>query len=94
MHPDISFDSAKSLKNETERGLPFTLVELLQWDSALIQEDTRHNYGERRYRVLGWIDDRLHAMVFTPREDKVHVISLRKANAREVRHYEQTQNFS
>ena len=94
MHPDISFDSAKSLKNEIERGLPFTLVELLQWDSALIQEDTRHNYGERRYRVLGWIDDRLHAMVFTPREDKVHVISLRKANAREVRHYEQTQNFS
>ena len=94
MHPDISFDPAKSLKNETERGLPFTLVELLQWDSALIQEDTRHNYGERRYRVLGWIDDRLHAMVFTPREDKVHVISLRKANAREVRHYEQTQNFS
>ena len=94
MHPDISFDPAKSLKNEIERGLPFTLVELLQWDSALIQEDTRHNYGERRYRVLGWIDDRLHAMVFTPREDKVHVISLRKANAREVRHYEQTQNFS
>ena len=94
MHPDISFDSAKSLKNEIERGLPFTLVELLQWGSALIQEDTRHNYGERRYRVLGWIDARLHAMVFTPREDKVHVISLRKANAREVHHYEQTQNFS
>jgi uncharacterized DUF497 family protein len=28
-------------------------------------------------------------VVFTPRADKVHVISLRKANSREVRLYEQ-----
>ena len=64
----------------------------MAWDSALIEMDTRKDYGENRYRVLGLIDGRLHAMVFTPRADKVHVISLRKANAREVRTYEQTQN--
>ena len=27
-------------------------------------------------------------LVFTPRKDKVHVISLRKANDREVKRYE------
>lgn len=32
--------------------------------------------------------ERLHAMVFTPRAGKVHVISLRKANRREMRRYE------
>ncbi|MDD5296521.1 MAG: BrnT family toxin [Rhodocyclaceae bacterium] len=86
---DISFDPAKSERNETERGLPFTLVEQLDWSGAMIEEDIRKEYGERRYRVLGLIGGRLHAAVFTPRGGKVHVISLRKANPREVKHYEQ-----
>ncbi len=86
----ISFDPAKSHRNAIERGLPFTLVEELAWDSALIEHDTRQDYGEPRYRVLGLIGRRLHALVFTPRAGKVHVISLRKANSREVKRYAQT----
>ncbi|MDD2947980.1 MAG: BrnT family toxin [Rugosibacter sp.] len=86
---EISFDAAKSERNEIERGLPFTLVEQLDWSAALIEEDVRKDYGERRYRALGFIGDRLHAVVFTPRADKVHVISLRKANQREVKIYAQ-----
>ncbi len=86
---NISFDPAKSERNERERGLPFLLVRQLDWSDALIEEDERKNYGERRYRVLGFIGDRLHAVVFTPRDGKVHVISLRKANNREVKQYEQ-----
>ena len=92
MSQDISFDPAKSHRNEVERGLPFSLVLDLDWSSALIKEDVRKDYGERRLQVLGLIRGRLHAMVFTPRHDKVHVISLRKANNREVKHHEQTQN--
>jgi uncharacterized DUF497 family protein len=92
MSQDISFDPDKSHRNEVERGLPFSLVLDLDWSSALIKEDTRRDYGERRLQVLGLIHGRLHAMVFTPRHDKVHVISLRKANNREVKHHEQTQD--
>lgn len=55
----------------------------------MIKEDVRNNYGERRYLALGMIGDRLHAVVFTPRADKVHVMSLRKANQREVKDDEQ-----
>jgi len=36
---------------------------------------------------FGYIEDRLYAVVFTPREDAVHVISFRKANSREVKRY-------
>lgn len=86
---NISFDLAKSERNERERGLAFSLVEQLDWSDAVIEEDDRRDYGERRYRVLGFIGDRLHAVVFTPRAGKVHVISLRKANNREVKHHEQ-----
>ena len=92
MNQDISFDPDKSHRTEVERGLPFSLVLDLDWSSALIKEDTRRDYGERHLQVLGLIRGRLHAMVFTPRHDKVHVISLRKANNREVKHHEQTQN--
>lgn len=92
MYLDISFDPAKSLRNEVERGLSFCLVQDLEWASALIKEDTRQDYGERRFQVLGLIHGRLHVVVFTPRQDKVHVISLRKANNREIKHHEQTQN--
>ena len=86
---EISFDPAKSERNVTDRGLPFTLVEQMEWPGAVIKEDVRKNYGERRYLAIGMIGDRLHAVVFTPRADKVHVISLRKANQREMKNYGQ-----
>ena len=86
---NISFDSAKSERNERERGLTLSLVGQLDWSGAVIEVDERKEYGEQRYRVLGFIGDRLYAVVFTPRAGKVHVISLRKANKREVKQYEQ-----
>ena len=86
---DISFDAAKSARNVSERGLSFALVEQLDWSGAVIDEDARKNYGERRFRVLGFIEGRLHAVVFTPREGRVYVISLRKANKREVKYHAQ-----
>jgi uncharacterized DUF497 family protein len=65
------------------------LVGQVDWSGAVIEVDERKEYGEQRYRVLGFIGDRLYAVVFTPRAGKVHVISLRKANKREVKQYEQ-----
>ena len=87
---EVSFDPAKNERNIAERGLSFTLVEQLDWATALINEDTRKTYGERRYFVLGFIGGRLHAAVFTPRAGIAHVISLRKANTREVTRHEKT----
>ncbi|WP_217176244.1 BrnT family toxin [Frateuria aurantia] len=40
--------------------------------------------------LIGLIDGRLHMVVFTPRAGAVHVISFRKANAREVKLYEKS----
>ena len=85
---DISFDSAKSEKNVLVRGVPFELAAEFAWNGALIVEDLRKDYGERRFQALGLIGDRLHMMVFTPRANKAHVISLRKANKREVKRNE------
>jgi len=85
----ISFDPGKNEANIQSRGLPFSLVEQLDWSRAIIEKDLRHDYGEHRYLALGHIDERLYAVVFTPRAGLIHVISLRKANVREVKIYAQ-----
>ena len=85
---EISFDPAKNEANICERGLSFALVkDEFEWSTAQVIEDTRRDYGERRYRALGLIGTRLHALIYTPRGTGIHVISLRKANQREVRRY-------
>jgi uncharacterized DUF497 family protein len=86
----VEFDPAKNATNIAIRGLSFELVEQMEWATALMEEDTRKAYGERRFQVLGFIGERLHAVVFTPRDGMVHVISLRKANSREVKKYAKT----
>ncbi len=83
----ITFDPAKNARNIAERGLPFSMVAEIDWSLAVIIEDTRRDYGEKRWRAFGFIDERLFAVVFTARGDAMHVISFRKANAREVRNY-------
>lgn len=87
----ITYDPAKCERNTAERGLSFELVRAFDWSVALVLEDQRQDYGERRFQALGFIGDRLYMLVFTPRAGAVHVISLRKANKREVTGYEQSQ---
>jgi uncharacterized DUF497 family protein len=55
--------------------------------TAIVLRDDRKDYGEDRFRAYGAIRGRLHALVFTRREGKVRVISLRKSNAREIANY-------
>ena len=83
----FTVDPRKNAKNIAERGLPFDLVEQFDWDTALVVEDTRHDYGEVRLQVLAQLGDRLHATVVTPRGQDLRVISLRLANRREVKRY-------
>jgi len=84
----IEFDAAKNQKNITERGIGFNLAVNFDLATAKIWQDTRKDYGEARYIALGYIGDRLYSMVFTVRGDVLRVISLRKANSREVKSYE------
>jgi uncharacterized DUF497 family protein len=85
----IEFDSEKSGKNEIRRGLPFGLVEMFEWGTAVFFEDNRNDYSEIRIVALGFIELRLHVICFTPIDDGVRIISFCKANKREVRNYEQ-----
>ncbi len=84
----IEFDSEKSHKNNRERRLPFDLASEFNWETARYVEDTRHAYPERRFVAIGYLEERLHVLCFTPIKDGVRIISFRKANLREVKRYE------
>ena len=84
------FDPAKDRFNMTKHGLSFLDVEGFEWDTALVCEDARVDYAEQRFVATGYIGLRLCVLVFCHRDDAVRVISLRKANSREVKDYAQT----
>ena len=73
---DIEFDPAKNERNIRERGLSFETVADFDFETALILRDERHSHREPRMRALGYIGDRLHALVFTIRGERLRVISL------------------
>ena len=85
----VTFDPAKNARNVAERNLPFARVADLDWETAVLREDRRQDYGERRVLVAARLDRRLHLAVITMRDDAVHVISFRKANRKEIDAYEQ-----
>ena len=84
----IDFDVAKSAKNMAERELSFDSVADFDWQSASITIDSRNVYPEQRLVALGYLNERLHVLCFTPIAGGIRVISMRRANKREVSRYE------
>jgi uncharacterized DUF497 family protein len=81
------FDPAKNESNLNKHGLSLAEAEGFEWETAVVCEDTRTQYAEQRLSATGLIGDRLHVMVYCLRGHAVRVISLRKANLREVKRY-------
>ena len=79
----LSYDLVKSERNVRERGLSFERARDFDFETAKFWEDDRQDYPETRYVALGYLDDRLHVLVFGEIEDGIRVISFRKANVRE-----------
>ena len=83
----LEWDEAKRRRTLHERGVDFADMARFDWPTASVTEDQRIDYGEPRLVATGYIDGRLHICAWTPRGDRVRIISLRKANAREQEDY-------
>ncbi len=80
---EISYDTAKNERNIEDRGLSFERAADFDFEAAKIWQDTRKPYPESRFVAIGYLDDRLHALIFSETERGIRVISFRKANQRE-----------
>jgi uncharacterized DUF497 family protein len=81
---EITFDQAKRDRTLSERGLDFARAGEVFAGAVATTEDTRANYGEQRFITAGILDGRLVIMVWTPRGAARRIISMRKANEREI----------
>ncbi len=87
---NADFDPAKDAANVAKHGVSLAQASGLEWDTALTWPDERRDYGEPRQCGIGYIGLRLYAVAFVERAGTRRIISLRKANRREVNRYAQT----
>lgn len=80
-------DPKKLAENVNKHQVWFELADGFEWESAQIIVDSRQQYAETRFRATGLIAHRVHVLVFCFRETKIRLISLRRANPREVKNY-------
>ncbi|MFZ5507236.1 BrnT family toxin [Methyloversatilis discipulorum] len=83
----IELDPAKDAGNQAKHGLSLSLAEELDWDAALVWVDDRYEYGELRMIALAPKTETLYYVAFVERGEARRIISLRRANRREVKHY-------
>ena len=89
---ELTFDPPKDAVNLAKHGLSLGMAEELEWDTLQCKPDTRREYGEPRQIGYAIAGDRLYCVVFVDRPADApterRVISLRKANSREVKQYD------
>ncbi|SCM73413.1 conserved hypothetical protein [uncultured Pleomorphomonas sp.] len=85
----FEWDEDKRQGNIAKHQIDLVIVDRFEFDTAFVRADTRSDYGEVRLTATGFIGDRLHVLIFTIREErrKLRVISLRKANKKEIKRY-------
>ncbi len=81
---EIEYDPSKDASNLERHGVALDDAAKLLKASPFIVEDRRSDYGEPRFIAYGWINARLHVCVYTLRGTARRIISLRKANRREL----------
>jgi uncharacterized protein len=84
---ELEYDDDKDVHNLAKHGVSLAAASRLRWDTLLAWEDRRRQYGEPRMAGLALMNDRLYAVVYVDRGAKRRIISLRRANRREVRRY-------
>ena len=82
-HKTITFDPEKRDWTLRERGIDFADAAAVFGDVHYTRPDDRHDYGEPRFVSIGTLRDGVVVIVWTPREDKRRLISMRYANDRE-----------
>jgi uncharacterized DUF497 family protein len=83
----IVFDSAKDAFNTVKHGISLAQAARIEWADAVTWLDMRHDYGEARMCAIAYMGLRLYCVVYVDRANVHRVISLRKANLKEVQRY-------
>lgn len=84
---EFEFDENKSNSNKTKHGIDFREAQALWNDPDLIEIPARTT-DEPRFLVVGQIAGRHWSAVVTHRDDRIRIISVRRAGPKEIEIYE------
>ncbi len=85
--PGFEWDEAKAALNRRKHGVSFAEARRFDFVCAIELEGVNDELVEVRITALGKIGSTLHVIVYTERQGKTRIISLRKAKAAERRVY-------
>ena len=80
---EITYDAEKRQLTLDERELDFEDALQVFAGPEFTVADDRADYGEERLQTYGLLDGRMVMVVWTPRGEARHIISMRKCNERE-----------
>lgn len=83
---DFEFDEAKSLINAEKHGINFTEAQLLWCDERRLVVEARSE-DEPRYALVASHAGKLWTAIFTVREDRIRIISVRRSRHGEEEGY-------
>jgi uncharacterized DUF497 family protein len=84
----FEWDEEKRRLNIAEHGVDFRVAALVFEGPVQEAEDRRTDYGERRYRALGRVDDEYFVVAFTWRGERRRIISAWKVDEDGTRRYQ------
>ncbi|HZL31400.1 MAG TPA: BrnT family toxin [Pseudolabrys sp.] len=85
----ITCDPVKRAATLADRKLDFLDADDVFAGKTLTVADRRRDYGEQRFQTVGHLRGLMVMVVWTPRSDAHHVMSMRRCNARERKIYSQ-----
>ena len=80
----FTWDEGKRKRNLKDYGLDFVDAKRVFEGLTFTYEDDRFHYDEQRFVTLGLFKGLPVSIVHTESEDRIHVISFRKATKRET----------
>ena len=76
----FEWDEAKAAENYTKHGVSFeTAAEVFTDPFAIERLDDREHYGEDRFILIGMAEGAVLTVVYTERDDRLRLISARRA---------------
>lgn len=88
----VTFGPAKNVRNLHKHGISLARAADFNFDDAIYVPDDTQQYGEARMTAVGWLDARLHTLVFTEDRGALRAISLRTSTPTERKLYAETQS--
>jgi uncharacterized DUF497 family protein len=86
---DFEWDPNKETHNLRKHHIDFTTASFIWNGPVLERADERRDYGETGVLAIGEVENRTLVVVFTPHGEVRRIISVRKANRRDKKLFEE-----